>query len=140
MAHTDANHFLFWNGNIDTNGTYYTEPVQLGRIPNQAVFLAVQANLVWAAGGTTCRCYIQTSLDGGETWCDIMCFHMVAASQRLVGAVCSTITLGGGTLTPGDGALADDTLIQGLVGDHIRMRMTVAGGYTATLRVDGVVR
>jgi hypothetical protein len=137
---TQANHFLFWNSATLPNGTYYTEPIHLGRIPNQPIFLAVQANLVRAAGGATCRVYIQTSFDEGATWCDIMCLHMVNASERLVGAVCATITLGGATITPSDGALADDTLIQGVLGDFIRMRMTVAGGYTATLRVDGVVR
>ena len=137
-----ANHFVFYNGAVGAARTFFSDPVHLGRIPNQATFLAVQANLFRDAGGTTIDCYVQTSLDDGATWIDIMNLTFGAATERIVAGTCSTITLGTAALTPSDGTLADDTIVQGLIGDLLRLRMTVVGAYGAgsTMRVDAVVR
>ena len=79
----------------------------------------------------TCRAWLQTSLDGGTTWCDIAAsaaWTTTAGSTFLnvtgeTAATAATITITDGTLTAGTG-------INCLLGDLYRVKITTTGTYT----------
>jgi len=91
--------------------------------------LAALAKLVVAGGGTTVSVYIQTSLDRGVTWIDIMNLAFTTSTASKVSAVNTAIALAAAG-TPGDGALTANTILNGLLGDRIRCKYVVAGTYT----------
>lgn len=104
-------------------------------------YLAVEAILTYGSGGTSIDCYIQTSLDGGVTWIDIMEFSFTTASAKKVSAVSANIALAA-AVTPGDAALTANTILNGLLGDRIRLKYTSVGTYAAstTLAVSAVAK
>lgn len=117
-----------------------TEPVLLGQIPNNARYLALQANFAYGSAGTTAKVWVQTSLDGGATWVDIANFAFTTAALRKVAAV--NIFIAATHATPTDGTLADNTIINGLLGDRIRVKYTTTGTYAGatSLTVTAVAR
>lgn len=105
------------------------------KIPVAASALTIEANLTVVGGGTTTKCYIQTSLDGGITWIDIMCFAFTTSSLRSVMTVLSeAIQLT--PVTPTVGTLADDTAINGIIGREIRAQVVTTGTYTGATQLD----
>lgn len=106
-----------------------------------ATYLAVEAIFAWGSGGTAAKVYVQTSLDGGTTWIDIMCFAFATAIASKVSAVTVNIALAAAG-TPGDGALADNTILTGLIGDQIRAKVVTTGTYAGgtTLSVHAVAK
>lgn len=110
-------------------------------IPN-AEYLAVQATLTVASGGGTIDVYVQTSLDGGVTWIDIMNFHFTTSTATKVSAVVTTTALAA-AVTPSDGSLASGTILSGLLGGYLRAKYTSGGtayGAGTTLQVDAVAK
>lgn len=92
-------------------------------------YLALQAAFLYGAGGTTVKAYVQTSLDGGVTWVDVACFAFaLAAATRLHGV--HIYTAPGVNVTPTDGALADNTVLNGYLGDRLRVKYVTTGTYT----------
>lgn len=88
----------------------------------------LQARLAYGSGGTTARLYFQTSLDGGTTAIDIACVLFGTAGEMEV------INLSGLTpkttqIQPTDGGLADDTAIDGVLGDRLRCKVISTGTY-----------
>jgi len=94
--------------------------------------LNVVGALTYGSGGTTIKAWIQTSLDGGLTWFDVanMAFTTASASKIVgisayAGTVLASSAVGVGT----DAGLADNTVIQGVLGDRFRMKLTTTGTY-----------
>ncbi len=103
-----------------------TTPIKGLRAMN---YLAVEAIFLYGAGGTTAKAYVQTSLDGGTTWFDIMCFSFTtAAASKISAVVCSTALAA--VVVPGDGALTNDTILSGLLGNMLRVKYVTTGTYT----------
>lgn len=104
-------------------------------------YLTVQATFLYGAGGTTAKAFVQTSLDGGVLWIDIMCFAFTTAAARKVSAVVNSTALAAAAV-PVVGALADDTILSGLLGDRIRLSYVTTGTYTGatSLAVDAVAK
>ncbi len=74
------------------------------------------------------KAYIQTSLDGGNSWIDIASFTPENASIKKVwnfSALTSVTT----PITPTDGAMADNTSQDGILGDRVRVKVISAGIY-----------
>lgn len=95
----------------------------------QAVTL--EAQLGYGSGGTTCKVWVQTTLDNGQTWIDIACFAFGAAGGIKV------VNLSGMTpvttaFAPSDGALADNTFIDGVLGTALRAKITSTGTYASS--------
>ncbi len=95
--------------------------------------LVVEANFTYGSSGTTVDIWIQTSLDGGSTWIDIMQFPFLLASVRQI----HTCTLGGlvaerTDITPVDGTLGDNLIVDNVLGDMLRAKITTTGTYAAT--------
>jgi hypothetical protein len=122
--------------------SYASEAVHLGRIPNAAHWIGMQANFTYAgADGGTLDVYLQTSLDGGLTWMDIANIHLLQATARRLTAASSTITLGAATWAAEDLAIAANTCRVGLIGDRIRIAVIANVTYaTSRLVVDVLVR
>jgi len=107
-------------------GTYISE---VSPLPREVKALAVQSVFVRAAGGTTTKVYIQTSLDGGATWVDIACHAFATTTATKISAVRNAIALTAATV-PTDATLTDDTIKDGLIGDRVRVKFVVAGTYS----------
>lgn len=93
--------------------------------------LEVQASLVYGSGGTTIKAYLQTTLDGGTTWIDIASFAFTTASAVKVSKLSLTAALAA-AVAPTDGTLADNTILDGLLGDQFRIKVISTGTYAGT--------
>ena len=104
-------------------------------------YLAVQTTFVYGAGGTSVDAWIQTSLDAGVSWIDVMNFHFTTATGTKVSAVVTSTALAA-AVTPGDAALGANTILSGLLGDRVRAKYTSTGTYTGanTLTIDMVAK
>ena len=85
----------------------------------------------YGAGGTNVTAYLQTSLDAGVTWIDIMSFQFTTANATKVSKVGLATALAAG-VTPTDGALTANTILDGVIGDRLRVKYTTTGTYTGT--------
>jgi len=104
-------------------------------------YLAVETQFTYGSGGTTVDVWVQTSLDGGNSWIDVMNFHFTTATLSKVSAVVNSTALAA-AVAPGDGTLASNTILSGLLGDRVRLKITTTGTYAggSTLRVDAVAK
>jgi hypothetical protein len=102
-------------------------------------YLLVQANFTYGSGGTSVAAYIQTSLDQGATWIDVMEFGFTTANGRLVSSVISASVANVAAL---DGSLSAGTVQNGILGDRVRVKYTSVGTYagTTTLQVTGLAK
>ena len=92
----------------------------------------ITARFAYGTGGTSAKAYVQTSLDAGITWIDIACFAFTTASGIRV------INLSGLTpvttaYAPTDGAMADDTVKDGILGSSMRVKLLTTGTYANTV-------
>lgn len=92
----------------------------------------ILARFAYGSGGTSAKAYVQVTLDDGATWIDVACFAFTTASATRV------INLSGLTpkttpLTPSDGALTDDTFIDGVLGSAMRVKLVTTGTYSNTV-------
>lgn len=107
-----------------------------------AKYLACQAAFVYGgSGGTTAKFWVQTTLDQGTTWIDIMSFAFTTSSATKVSAVVWSTALAA-AVTPGSAALADNTILNGLLGDQVRVLGTTTGTYGAgaSIAISGVTK
>lgn len=99
--------------------------------------LSVEANFVYGSAGTTTKVWIQTSLDGGSNWIDIMSFAFTTSSLRKIHTVVMPAVVATRTnVTPGDTALADNTILDGILGDRLRAKVTTTGTYAGSTTLD----
>jgi len=104
-----------------------TTPVEL---LTGAKYVAFQVRFVYGSGGTNAKFWLQTTFDGGSTWCDIANLARTTASLNTV--VYVTLMSGTAVATPTtltDATLADNTIVQGLIGSQLRMKYTTTGTY-----------
>lgn len=93
--------------------------------------VSIQIDFVYGSGGTSGKVWVQTSLDGGTTWCDIanMTF-LLASKSRIMNLSAHTVIATPYAAT--DGTLADDTVKDGILGPIYRTKLTTIGTYAAT--------
>lgn len=91
----------------------------------------VQVKFAYGSGGTTCKLYVQTSLDQGSTWIDVACVALTTASATKVINL-SGLTAKTTAATPTDGSLTDDTCVDGILGDRWRVKITSVGTYASS--------
>lgn len=103
--------------------------------------LLAEAKFTYGSGGTNATAYVQTSLDRGTTWIDIMSFQFTTASGNKISKVSTGIALAAATV-PGDAALTANTIVDGLIGDRFRLKYTTTGTYggSTTLQIDLIFR
>lgn len=107
---------------------------------NEGAYLVVQANFVYGTGGTTAKFWVQTTIDG-VIWRDIASFAFTTASATKTSAV-NIYTALAAVAGASDGALADDTITNGYLGDAIRVKYTTTGTYatSTTIRLTASIR
>lgn len=104
-------------------------------------YLVVQAKFLYGAGGTTVDAYVQTSIDGGVTWVDIMEFAFTTSALRKISAVVASTAVAA-AVTPSDGALTANTILSGVFGDRLRVKYVTVGTYTGatSLAIDAIAK
>ena len=99
--------------------------------------LSVEANFVRGSGGTTVKVWIQTSLDGGSNWIDVMNFAFTTTSLRKIHTVVMPAVVATRTnVTPTDATLGDNLIVDGILGDRLRAKVTTTGTYGGTTTLD----
>ncbi len=96
-----------------------------------ALAIAANMRLAYGSGGTSVKVYLQTSLDQETTAIDIACFTFLVASANKVRNL-SALTPKTTDVTPSDGALADDTSVDGILGDRFRVKIISTGTYAGS--------
>lgn len=91
--------------------------------------VSIHTRFVYGSGGTACKVYIQTSIDQGTTWVDVACIALATTNATKV------INLSGLTpvttpTTPTDGAMTDNTCLDGILGDRLRVKVVSSGNYS----------
>src|SRR5262245_42334919 len=76
-----------------TAGTVF--PAAPSKLP-QVKYLNAQCVFSYGSGGTSVDVYVQTSLDQGATWVDIMEFNFLLATATKISAVVFTTALAAG--------------------------------------------
>jgi hypothetical protein len=115
-----------------TAGTYISSEVS---IPLGASVILAQSVFVRGGGGTSCDVFVQTSVDNGSTWIDVMQFAFTTTTVTKISGVRPYIALAA-NVTPTDGALSDNTILDGLIGDRLRVKTVVVGTYSSTSTLD----
>lgn len=93
--------------------------------------MAAHLRFAYGSGGATVRAYLQTSLDQGTTWIDIACV-LFATSSEAAALNFSALTPKTTQVTPTDGALGDDSAVDGVLGDRFRLKVVSTGTYAAS--------
>lgn len=107
--------------------TYISDPISLGPESAHVNVISAQSTFLYGSGGTTVKVFIQTSLDNGASWMDIICLAFTTAALKKVGAV--SLSVVAAVTTPTDGTLADNTVVNGILGDRLRVKTITAGTY-----------
>lgn len=100
-----------------------------------------QVRLSGGTGGTNIRVYIQTTLDQGQSFFDIaaVLFTTIPGVEVVNVSALDALT----TVTaPTDGGLADNTVLNGPLGDQFRVKVISTGTYTGgtLVSVRGIAR
>ena len=86
---------------------------------------SVQATFVYGSGGTTVVAVVQTSLDQGASWIDILRFDFATSNAKKIGNVSAA-----GALAPAAvAALGAEGKLDGILGDRLRVKVTSTGIY-----------
>lgn len=93
--------------------------------------LSAQAVFTYGSGGTSAKFYLQTTLDSGATWFDIACWAFATTTATRIQSV-RAMTAVAANVTPVSKALADNTILDGLLGDQLRIAYTTVGTYATT--------
>jgi hypothetical protein len=93
--------------------------------------VSILANFDYGSSGTKVTLWVQTSLDGGSTWLDIACMTFTTSDAKKVCSLKANTAVAA-SYTPGDAALADDTIKDGILGDRLRCKLTTTGTYASS--------
>jgi hypothetical protein len=98
--------------------------------------LTVSLRFAWGSGGTSVKAYLQTSIDSGTTWDDVACWAVTTASaaKRWNLSALTPVTT---PITPSDGAMADNTVQDGILGDRVRLKVVSVGTYAGNTTLVG---
>lgn len=107
--------------------------------------LIVECLFLYGSGGTNVNAYVQTSLDGGVTWFDVMNFLHTTAALTRANAVSMNVTNGASPFAPialTDGTMTSNTSTQGILGDRVRLKYVTTGTYggATSLAVFGLAK
>jgi hypothetical protein len=135
--------FTLCNETLGANATTEEDAVVINPGADFAInAVLLHAKVVVAAGGAECDAYVQTRVGG--SWIDIANFHATTSSlERLYNL--STRTPVTSIATPANDAshIADNTAVDGLIGDLLRVKLVTSGtAYTgaSSIKVTAVVR
>lgn len=120
----NAGTYLLGDLTITGAGTTEVTPV---RYLQGMLAATVTLQFIHGTGGTAVRAYLQTTIDQGRTWIDIASRLFGVTSQYEAFNISKLEPVEG--ITPTDGSLTDDTTLQGILGDELRLLVRVTGTY-----------
>lgn len=96
------------------------------------VAVGILANFIYGSGGTTANVYVQTSLDGGQTWCDVAVFAFTTTSTKSLINISSAVAVAtAAPCTDGTGSAGSINV----VGSQWRAKLTTTGTYAGGTNV-----
>lgn len=100
--------------------------------------LTVWANFDYGSGGTTCAVIVQTSLDQGTNWIDIIRFDFTTSDSKKH----ATVGVFANAAPAALAALGSEGKLDHILGDRIRAKITSTGTYagSTTVSVRAAVR
>lgn len=94
----------------------------------------VRLKLSYGSGGTAVKVYVQSS-DDGTSWQDMACVVFnTATEEALLNFTCAPKLT---QVTPTDGAMADDTAVDGILGDRVRLKVVSTGTFSGSTVLSG---
>lgn len=114
---------------ITTAVTGVTTGTAVLPVPGPVDQIVIQATLTYGSGGTTAKAYLQTSIDNGATWVDVASLAFATATATKISVVNTAAVPATQALTASDGALTDNTVNNGVIGDQLRVKYTTTGTY-----------
>lgn len=91
--------------------------------------ISLQVRLLWGAGGTSIKAYLQSSLDQGTTAYDVAALVFAAASRAVVLSVLQTTSA---VIVPVEAGAEAEGVAAAVFGDRFRLKIVVVGTYTNT--------
>lgn len=88
----------------------------------------------YGAGSGTAKAYLQTQIPDG-TVADVLCVAFDTASKQSLRNISATEPMG--EWVPTDGALDDDSVVQGMLGTKLRLKIVTTGTYSASTLLSG---
>ena len=113
--------------------TAVTNSVTLAQLVEGLRHLLVEAIFTYGSSGTSAKFWVQTRTKDG-TWRDVMNFAFTTASSTKWSKCSVSIALAAAR-TASDAALADDTILDGFLGDEIRLKYTTTGTYAGSTTI-----
>jgi len=98
--------------------------------------VTAQVKFAYGSGGTSGNAFLQTSLDQSATWIDIASVTFTTAGKTVV-LNFSGLTPRLTEYTPTDGSLANDTAVDGILGDRLRLKVVTVGTYAGSTLLSG---
>src|SRR3990167_6316004 len=95
--------------------------------------LLVEAKFLYGADGTTFKAWVQTRVKGG-TWRDVMNFAFTTSAATKWSKTSISIALAAARAAS-DAALTDETILDGMLGDEVRVKYTSTGTYAGATSI-----
>ena len=108
-------------------GTYVGDAVELDGL----LALTIKARFAYISGSGTCKLYIQSSSDNESTWDDVAAVAFANTPETIM-LNFSKLTPKLTQLTPTDGAMSDDTAIDGIITSRMRCKIVTTGTYSGS--------
>lgn len=108
-----------------------TTPQEMFAQDSVPLHALIEAVFTYGSGGTNATAYVQTSLDNGTTWIDVVTFQFTTSSSKKIYNL-SALTPVTTAVTPTDGSLSANTAVDGIVGPIWRVKYTTTGTYAGS--------
>ena len=115
---------IFPRRTITTAGTVVGIPFAVRDVKH----LEVEAKFNFGAGGTQVLVFVQTSIDGGVSFFDIMNIRFTNATANRISSVHRDTSVAA-AITPLNLTLANNQILNGLIGDRVRVVIVTTGTY-----------
>lgn len=91
----------------------------------------LQLRFAYGSGGTSVKAYVQSSADDGTIWYDVACVVFATATEVALLNL-SALTPKTTQVVPTDGTLADDTAVDGIIAERMRLKIVSVGTYAGS--------
>lgn len=123
---------LLWTKTITTAITAPGETQGTMTGLSNADQIVVSGVFVYGSGGTTAKAWLQTSFDNGTTWVDVASLAFTTSTATKVSALSANIAPASQAFAPTDGSLTDNTVVNGAIGDRLRVKVITSGTYAGS--------
>lgn len=91
--------------------------------------VTLQSVFLYGSGGTTVKAWLQTTFDNGATWVDVASHAFTTSAATKISSVYAGIAPASQAFAPTDGAMTDNTVVNGVLGDQFRVKVITTGTY-----------